>query len=899
MKKIVTLFAAIMLLSFNLMATEVYPLTIGGVDVTSDNANDFYGDGTVWYDADNNRLYLSNADMADDIWYHPAWADDSEFRIGILGHCVIDYAGTSMGAIYIQAQHVYIEGFGTEPSILEVKSTNTGSTSYAIKAFGGPGNIARNLTISNIKQLKATSASSYAIECSNFKVNTYTTIEAIGADGKAAVKNGIDPVYLIEHKLVYSTKANGLLPAGHKIIIAPEAFVQEYEGVLINGKKPNNYTLNDVFENEAGDTWDPVKNVLTLKGDYYPNADDVALIDFSVPATIVGEGANKTLTCSSSYPVIHTTENLTITSGAGLYLSSNGPCAIDVEPIANDIQVTFDKAYIENMGSSQYSIQKTGSSLNAVNIAFNLSYVEDMHNVNGISGYNLSGCAFEDTNIDLDGGKFVVINDPACDYGPCPEPSMIRITTDSYPVMVSWADVYPLNMHDVLGDGMVSYDPTTKTLTFKDGASINTGSSMFAAVTVIDQDLTIVFEGSPAEFLGSDYECIKMDATDKKLTIVSKPCANNGPVELLSDNANLLPVISAVGCDVEFKGVNPFIVASQNSYLDAPVIKARNLYVNAPLSLENKKASSSYDALDVTAIELGTNMVLDPALDKLTFNPYSKQVQWKTSSLDKILAVDFIGAALIDDVKMTIAGVKVSKANADDILGNGQISYDEINKKLTLNNAHLTIDNGKAVYAQGTGVDKLTIEVKGQNVITCNQSYGFDIETETEFVGVGDNPYLKIDVEDDHSGYRAINIFAEKLTIKNLALAATVNHAANSGLAVGTTFGTLVVDNADLRVAINDLLYPLSAIMCMALDLKNGSVLRYDEPAWPMITWTGTAFDGTDLSRIWIGKNSTFPTDAETVTGASSSAAQKILRDGQILILRDGAIYTITGARVE
>ena len=137
------------------------------------------------------------------------------------------------------------------------------------------------------------------------------------------------------------------------------------------------------------------------------------------------------------------------------------------------------------------------------------------------------------------------------------------------------------------------------------------------------------------------------------------------------------------------------------------------------------------------------------------------------------------------------------------------------------------------------------------------------------------------------------------LTIKNLALAATVNHAANSGLAVGTTFGTLVVDNADLRVAINDLLYPMSAIMCQALDTKNGSVLRYNEPEWPMVTWNTSNFEGSDLSHIWIGKNSTFPTDAETVTGTSSSDAQKILRDGQLLIIRDGKKYTPQGARVE
>ena len=46
-----------------MMNAETYGLSVGGIQVTSENASDIFGDGTVSYDASAARLTLNNADI--------------------------------------------------------------------------------------------------------------------------------------------------------------------------------------------------------------------------------------------------------------------------------------------------------------------------------------------------------------------------------------------------------------------------------------------------------------------------------------------------------------------------------------------------------------------------------------------------------------------------------------------------------------------------------------------------------------------------------------------------------------------------------------------------------------------------------------------------------------------
>lgn len=75
---------------------------------------------------------------------------------------------------------------------------------------------------------------------------------------------------------------------------------------------------------------------------------------------------------------------------------------------------------------------------------------------------------------------------------------------------------------------------------------------------------------------------------------------------------------------------------------------------------------------------------------------------------------------------LKVAGVSVNKSNADDILGDGTVSYDVETNTLTLNNADISTskeDQNYPVYAKGD----LNIVLKGENKLSSEYYYGIAI----------------------------------------------------------------------------------------------------------------------------------------------------------------------------
>lgn len=57
------------------------------------------------------------------------------------------------------------------------------------------------------------------------------------------------------------------------------------------------------------------------------------------------------------------------------------------------------------------------------------------------------------------------------------------------------------------------------------------------------------------------------------------------------------------------------------------------------------------------------------------------------------------------EYNLVVAGVNVTSANADDILGDGKVSYDPDTKVLTLNNAVLNSGIYRSIYRRGRRPD--------------------------------------------------------------------------------------------------------------------------------------------------------------------------------------------------
>lgn len=103
--------------------------------------------------------------------------------------------------------------------------------------------------------------------------------------------------------------------------------------------------------------------------------------------------------------------------------------------------------------------------------------------------------------------------------------------------------------------------------------------------------------------------------------------------------------------------------------------------------------------------------------------------------------------------------------NPNDILGDGTMSYDQVNNVLTLNGVNLTCSYGSAAFIYHDGFmdseQVVTVHLVGSNTVTLgNNSYFFEGKQIT-FTAADNNASLTIVTQDK----REIGIFSDRATI--------------------------------------------------------------------------------------------------------------------------------------
>lgn len=141
---------------------------------------------------------------------------------------------------------------------------------------------------------------------------------------------------------------------------------------------------------------------------------------------------------------------------------------------------------------------------------------------------------------------------------------------------------------------------------------------------------------------------------------------------------------------------------------------------------------------------------------------------------------DTADVGLSGDYGVKVAGIWVTSGNKDDILGDGTVSYDVENRKLTLNNAHISsmthdteaviglIYFSQRVLSGGTA-ELATLELKGNNIIDVKES---DKETWGTYITSVDDLVItgggSLTVENNHSDTLASS--NQSLIIDNVAI---------------------------------------------------------------------------------------------------------------------------------
>lgn len=246
---------------------------------------------------------------------------------------------------------------------------------------------------------------------------------------------------------------------------------------------------------------------------------------------------------------------------------------------------------------------------------------------------------------------------------------------------------------------------------------------------------------------GQTYNSVRIDYTEYYDVWVGGARLSSSSLSPVSGGTKYIPSthtlhLAGYGYDNEIKsGLPEFIVEVSGSNNSVSNITFEG---NTPGTIIFKKDESSVSGnkVDFTGSVKGfSSVTITPPLQLVSPSGVDNPTSAQWNSFTNVSIADFTTT-----YNIIVAGVQVTDQNAEDILGNGTVSYDAENHKLTLNNANLTSPINWGIDAD------LTIELKGTNSMNTSEACISSVfEREISFTGGGDNGSLELStVTDDY-----------------------------------------------------------------------------------------------------------------------------------------------------
>ena len=268
--------------------------------------------------------------------------------------------------------------------------------------------------------------------------------------------------------------------------------------------------------------------------------------------------------------------------------------------------------------------------------------------------------------------------------------------TEKYPIFVCGNQVNSYNCNDILGDGKMKYDPSTKTLTL-DNAAID-------------------YQGTASNSAGIKVE-------NAKVTIIVK--GDNS----ITGNNNMFSALwlSGEDTDVTLAGNGKLSLSGSYSRCNAVYLSSATLRVGGNVTLEanGNERGIGYNASPRGTLIVGENAIVKAStisfLQTLTLNDNHEIVEpagaeFKNNGV-------YVGGTLAQNVVIRklekygvlVMGEEVTSDNCTDILGDGKVSFNPDTKTLTLNNAKMNVgkDDEFNCITNYKGLKGLIIDVNG------------------------------------------------------------------------------------------------------------------------------------------------------------------------------------------
>lgn len=365
---------------------------------------------------------------------------------------------------------------------------------------------------------------------------------------------------------------------------------EEYS-LWVAGTKVSTSNMNDVL-GDGKVTYDPDNKILFLNGATVVYNSDSAIKSYISGLTIKMSG-NVTVRYSGSsftYSGIEAQASTTITSDTpGTYATITGSKA---GILHNQANLTIDGQSGYNLRllviGKQYAIRSdlgaASSNLTVKNAEVRTSSTTNAaicgENTLNLSGVKLQTAGTKFSNgavVDSDGNYFT---------------KELLICYDRYPVSVRDKQVTEFNYKDILGDGKVSYNPTTKTLTLNNATII--GSSNQVIIRLYDE-VTINLVGENTLCSNS---AICIENSDYKIIITGG--------KLIAESSDANVIVAEFGLDI--KNTDMSLYSDGGS--------AINL-ADEPLNITNSQVvlENNYEdpvLIGCKALNLSSGMGIDP-----------------------------------------------------------------------------------------------------------------------------------------------------------------------------------------------------------------------------------------------------------------------------------------------
>ena len=271
-----------------------------------------------------------------------------------------------------------------------------------------------------------------------------------------------------------------------------------------------------------------------------------------------------------------------------------------------------------------------------------------------------------------------------------------------YDIFIAGKQVTDKNKDNVMGDGTVSFDPETNTLTLN-GANIETTEDIGLLATTADLKVNLIGENTIT--------------TGDNIGVQFKKASENGPVTFLgggslnvtSDVIGMQLYLNAILTD----GVKVTVESTSDTYA---ALQGRPTDTGIPsIIMSGKETMLSAKGGAYGSITNFSALVLNDGLEITQPAGATFVENVGVISDGSLVANEWVTIRKVNYYDIFIAGKQVTDLNQDDVMGDGAISYDPKTNTLTLNGANIETETADGITAFG---DEINIRLEGENNIT-------------------------------------------------------------------------------------------------------------------------------------------------------------------------------------